>query len=205
MLYTPNECLGGAKCPDDVDIIAKGSSADSLTATGVREGSLAVAPGIGPHGVAWIDQFGALGPAGVGVGENLADDQGNLYVVGGVGSGAALPGQISSGSGDVYVRKYDRDGNELWTRQYGSPGDDSALGMFVDAQGIYVAGAVWYNALPDQTPLGDADAYVRVYDLDGNHVWTRQFGTNTQDEAVDAVADDTGVYVVGYTLGTLPG
>jgi uncharacterized protein (TIGR03437 family) len=52
-----------------------------------------------------------------------------------------LPGQCRSGSGgDSFVRKYDLDGAEVWTRQFGTADVTWASGMAVDASGVYVAG-----------------------------------------------------------------
>ena len=51
------------------------------------------------------------------------------------------------------MRKYDADGDELWTRQFGSDGTDFGRGLVVDATGIYVGG--WtHGALPEQEANG---------------------------------------------------
>jgi hypothetical protein len=57
-----------------------------------------------------------------------------VYVVG--AAAGALPGQIYSGIADVFVRKYDLNGNELWTRQFGTPAVDLAIGVSVDTTGV---------------------------------------------------------------------
>jgi hypothetical protein len=57
------------------------------------------------------------------------------------------------------VRKYDADGNELWTRQFGTAGVDSASGVAADASGLYVA-ALTSGTFPDQTSAGGTDAFV---------------------------------------------
>lgn len=47
---------------------------------------------------------------------------------------------------------------------------------------------------------------MRKYDSSGNHVWTRQFGTNSHDAGHGVAVNANGdVYVAGYTQGTLPG
>jgi uncharacterized protein (TIGR03437 family) len=52
-----------------------------------------------------------------------------------------LPGQCRSGSGgDSFVRKYDLDGAEVWTREFGSSQATWASGITVDADGVYVVG-----------------------------------------------------------------
>ncbi len=150
--------------------------------------------------IEWIRQFGSSGPA-----EDLAeavDANGNIYIAGRVYG--TLPGQTSAGVSDVYIRKYDPDSNELWTRQFGSTSNDWILGISVDATALYVAGYT-YGTLPDQSRVGNYDAFIKKYDLDGNALWTRQFGTTTRDYAYGVSVDLTGVYVSGYTYGTLAG
>ena len=147
----------------------------------------------------WTRQFGSLGP----VFDNAASvDVGDgVYVVGVAG---ILPGQVGFGETDVYVRKYDRSGNELWTRQFGTSSFDSANGVSADSSGVYVAGLT-RGTLPGQTSAGSGDAFVRKYDFDGTELWTRQFGSSAYDEANGISADSSGVYVTGRTAGRLPG
>lgn len=40
-----------------------------------------------------------------------------------------LPVQAKAGSEDVFVRKYDVDGFEVWTRQFGTSSRDRAVGI----------------------------------------------------------------------------
>src|SRR5271169_1170715 len=51
-----------------------------------------------------------------------------------------LPGQTSAGFRDAFVRRYDPDGNELWTRQFGEALSDYADSVAADETGVYVAG-----------------------------------------------------------------
>ena len=133
------------------------------------------------------------------------DGEGSLYVVRHVTG--ALPGQTRLGNSDAFLRKYDRDGNEVWTRQFGTEDSDVAFGVTVDSSGnVYVVGQV-RGALPGQTASGGGDAYVRKYSIDGDEVWTRQFRTDGIDYLEWGVAvDGSGnVYVVGQVRGALPG
>lgn len=115
-----------------------------------------------------------------------------------------FPGQTSAGSDDCFIRKSDADGNELWTRQFGTEGSDWVRGGAVDASGVYVVGHACY-ALPGQSSAGPWDAFIRKYDADGNEIWTRQFGSSKSDVAYGAAADSSGIYVIGQTGGSLPG
>lgn len=119
-----------------------------------------------------------------------------------------LPGQTSAGFADAYVRKYDALGNELWTRQFGVNGNDSANAVAVDAAGNIAVTGVVDGAFPGATAGGGDDLYVRKYDSVGNVLWTRQFSsTFVADEAGNAVAFDTAgnVFVAGATEHNLGG
>lgn len=145
----------------------------------------------------WTSQFGTqrydltlaldTGPGGV-----YAAGQTNLE----------LPGQDWRRRADAFVRAYDPQGRELWTRQFGTVGIDRALAVTVDRTGVYVAGTT-DRALKGQRSAGGVDAFVRAYDLEGNELWTVQFGTPADEEALAIALDATGVYVAGSTAGRL--
>ena len=91
-----------------------------------------------------------------------------------------------------------------WIRQFGSANIDEAQGISVDASGIYVAG-ITTASLPGQIRAGRLDAFVRKYDATGTEVWTRQFGTPSDDVVSEISVHASGIYVAGRTEGTLPG
>lgn len=151
----------------------------------------------------WTRQFGStnedrvLGAA--------TDSTGNVYLVG-VTQGS-LPGQSSASPSidDAFVRKYDANGRELWTHQFGTAAHDGARGAVVDTAGnLYVIGWTW-QPLPGQTLLGRVDIYLRKYDANGFEFWTRQFGTEAWDVPYGIALDATGnIYIVGETEGAFP-
>jgi hypothetical protein len=149
----------------------------------------------------WTRQFGtALFDAGAGI----ASHGTSIYIVGAMDGG--LTGEPSQ-TATVLVRKYDSDGNELWTRLFG-PGTTHhtrGFAISVDATGIYVGGLTLGNFDGSNPNLGVADAFVRKYDQNGNEIWTRQFGTSNEDEVWTVATHVTGVYVGGYTVGSLAG
>jgi hypothetical protein len=148
----------------------------------------------------WTRQFGTVFMDRAGA---IAAHAGVVYTAG--LTGGALPGQVSAGQADAFVRSYDAAGNELWTRQFGTVYPDDAAGVAADAGGVYVAGNT-QGALPDQVAAGGlSDAFVRKYDRAGNELWTRQFGTPGSDFVAGVAADAGGVYVAGNTQGALPG
>ena len=173
---------------------------------GVGEGDAYLRKHDGDGTELWTRQFGSQsGPSASSV---AVDGEGNVYVVGLVSG--ALPGQTHLGSSDAYVRKYDGNGNELWTRQFGSRAGDQAHGVVVDGAGNpYVVGTTRLS-LPGQSNMepvvGGSDVFIRKYDSDGNEVWTNQFGTKKGDAVAGLVVDGAGsLYVVGSTEGAFAG
>jgi uncharacterized protein (TIGR03437 family) len=103
----------------------------------------------------------ALYPGGV------AADATGVYIAGTTSLAApALPGQCRSGSGsDSFVRKYDPDGAEVWTREFGTSDAAWASAVAVDADGVYVVGrngtaqveeAFYLGVFSTETPAGSA-------------------------------------------------
>ena len=144
----------------------------------------------------WTVQFGTAENDNI---SGVAADATGVYVVGYTNAG--LQGS-NAGSSDAFIRKYDTDGNVVWTRQFGTSGVDWARAVAVDGNGVYVTGQA-NGTLPGQTPAGGDDVFVRKYDLGGNEVWTRQFGSSSGDQGYGIAVDTSGVYVVGQTNGTL--
>ena len=150
----------------------------------------------------WTRLFGFSGldeAAGVAV-----DKERNIYVAG--WTEGALPGQASVGDWDAFLRKQNSEGDEVWTRQFGSLGRDVASSVAVDDEGnVYVAGSTW-GSLPGHFNAGVWDAFLRKYDQAGEVVWTRQFGSTNLDRATAVVVDGQGnVYTAGWTWDALSG
>src|SRR5439155_390261 len=146
----------------------------------------------------WTSQFGTSGDDFSAAGP-VAIDESGVYLAG--WTDGMLSGQASVGGYDVFVRKYDREGNVVWTSQFGGPGSEDYHAVAVDQTGVYAAGSV--STLPDFE--GELDALVVKYDFDGNVVWTRQFGVPGQDHLEGIALKHGGIYVGGFTTGTLPG
>ena len=122
---------------------------------------------------------------------------------------AAVPTGFYSAGSDAsgfLLRRYDSDGNLMWTRRVAesslfSPNGIGARGSGVvaDITGVYVVGtSLAAPALPGQCRSGSGgDFFVRKYDPDGAAVWTREFGTVDAAWASGVAVDPSGVYVVG--------
>lgn len=116
--------------------------------------------------------------------------------------------QVESGGfneNDAFLIKFDGEGNQLWARQFGTPGDDGLfLGdIVVDSDdGIYVTGFTEGDlGGPNQ---GGYDTWVAKYNTDGEQLWITQFGSTNLDMPTAIDADNMGsLFVTGFTEGSL--
>jgi len=130
--------------------------------------------------------------AGYGV---TADADGNVLVTG-------VTWQVFE-DGDIFVRKYDPDGGELWTDIYAGPVErDWGYDVGVDGGGAARVGGV-------VTEVSSQDAWMRTYASDGEVLWTQTYdGPAGQHDNVFgvAVADDGFAWAAGRTdVDVLPG
>ena len=169
--------------------------------------------GGGGTGSPWLRSLRGQTAGGVGGtderGEGIAADAaGNVYVTG--PTTGTLPGSPTANQGnyDLFLVKYNSAGDNIWTRQLGSPDNDVASAVAVDAAGnAYVAGST-AGALPGSpmTNQGNDDLFLVKYNSAGDVAWTRQTGSPNADSASAVAVDTTGnAYVTGSTAGTLPG
>ena len=148
----------------------------------------------------WTRQLGSKEwDAGNGV---AVDSSGNIYVAG--ETYGNLDGNVNQGSGDIFLIKYDTNGNKQWTRQLGSTSLDNSSDVVVDSSGnIYATGKTDGN-LDGNINQGKYDIFLVKYDTNGNKQWTRQLGTKEWDAANGIKLDSSGnIYVTGETAGNL--
>ena len=165
----------------------------------------------------WVRQ------AGGGTGKNGAmgvavDSKGNCYVTGYFSSFADFSGRMISGfsSGqEIFVAKYDPQGNVLWVFGAGGLGPDSGAGVAVDAQdNCYVTGEFHGAATFDDqsgSPAtiwgsGSRDCFIAKYDPLGALQWLVDSDGNgsylTDGKGIAVNADGTKVWITGFFTGS---
>jgi len=135
---------------------------------------------------------------------------------GNVLSGLSLP---TSGSGDIFVVKYDKDGTAQWATKIGGTGFDRGYAIATDATGVYVTGefngtAIIYNTgvSPGYVPISSGytltasgsqqDTFIVKYNTAGIALWATKIGGTSTDRGYAIATNATGVYVTGEFNGT---
>jgi hypothetical protein len=147
----------------------------------------------------WTKQFGT--PQNDDVQWSAIDEKGCVYIAG-ITLGS-MEGK-NRGKEDIFVVKYDPDGNRVWTRQFGTDSTDMAQGIYNDKKGgIYIAGGTM-GALGEKS-FGSMDGFIMKLNEDGEKLYVSQFGTSGNDDAVGISGNDESLFVTGTTWGDLGG
>ncbi|MBL6943346.1 MAG: SBBP repeat-containing protein [Bacteroidales bacterium] len=166
--------------------------------------------------VLWAKSLGSNGEEEA---HSIANDaSGNIYLAGSFTSDSITFGDvmhINAGAGgwvvrkDIFLAKYNSDGNELWARSSGGKNRDEANSVAVDASGnIYLTGSFTSDSITfgDVTIIGPDDLtkddiFIVNYDVNGNKIWatsTSGLPNNREDVAYSVILDlSDNIYVTG--------
>lgn len=135
----------------------------------------------------WSKQFGGSG-----------DDSGYRIIPTTANGGYLIVGSTTSlgnGQRDVFLVKIDEQGNQVWSKAYGTSGDDDGRSVLELSDGYLVTGIAFNPA------NNTKDGYLLKVDFNGNEVWSKYFGSSTDiDQFYDLVlAADDNVVLAGVT------
>ena len=140
---------------------------------------------------------------------NLAvDNEGNIYVGGYYYSTTMQINQTTfSGNayGDIFIAKYDTDGNNQWAKKGSSTDKDVLTDIDVDHQGnLYVTGyfegpsIAFGNKSTTNTNAGKRDGFITRLNTDGGTYYVQRQGGIEHDESNDVAVDKFGnAYITG--------
>jgi hypothetical protein len=110
------------------------------------------------------------------------------------------PVLVSEGNRDVAVVKLAATGEHLWSRRFGSPFNEYALGLAVDPAGNVALTGSFDNEIDfgggKLVSAGESDVYVARLGPDGAHLWSKRFGAVREDIGHGIAADRYGNLVV---------
>ncbi len=114
---------------------------------------------------------------------------------------------------DIFITKYDPDGNVLWAMGAGGSDRDNGNGITTDGSGnIYIIGDFEESAIFGSTVLNSVeleDIFIAKYNTSGNVEWAKQIGGTSEDYGSAIATDGAGnIYLTGHfrqtvTFGTI--
>jgi hypothetical protein len=132
----------------------------------------------------WLWAISA-GQTGDDVSYSVATDKnGNVYITGYFKSSTISFGNITlfnTGNADIFVVKYDINGNVIWARSAGGTDEDVSYSIATDNSGnVYITGyfrsnsiTFGANVLTNSNTDGSADIFLVKFDTNGNVIWVR--------------------------------
>jgi hypothetical protein len=143
--------------------------------------------------VLWAKSFGG---ERWGSGNSIkADLSGNVYVTGDFHGwmyfyGDTLQAIDSAGYGDIFLVKYDINGNPLWAMHAGSYDDDTGLSLAVDhSNSVIIAGSVGATCIFDTATVSGAAFYITKYSSSGSIIWVKS-KVNGYSNSINSLAID---------------
>lgn len=133
-----------------------------------------------------------------------ADTAGNVYITGGFTNTVSFgpTAMTSVGASDIFVVKFDREGNLIWNHRAGGPGADQGRGIAIDSSGDciltgYFSDVARFDTV-DVTSAGGTDLFVAKYNSFGLWRWTATSGGAYNDTGHAVGVDGNGnPYIAG--------
>lgn len=155
---------------------------------------------------------GVLGDQGNGI---SVDGSGNVYVTGFFQRAATfgLAGNqitltAANDQNDIFVAKYDTNGNLQWVQKAGGTDDDRGQSISIDSAGnSYVTGffkgTATFGTVTLTAPTTDTAVFVAKYDTNGVLQWAQQAGSGI-GRGLGIAADSSGnSHITGFFSGTM--
>jgi hypothetical protein len=108
---------------------------------------------------------------------------------------------------NLFIAKYDANGNVLWAKSTGGPHWDYAYSVAADSSGnAYLSGSFdspsitfGTNILTNYTTIGTGDLFLVKYNSNGNVLWAKSAGGTNYDVSYSVAVDASGnIYTAGW-------
>lgn len=180
-------------------------SGSTITLNAIGDNDILVAKWDQNGNLQWARREGGFGnEKAQGVSHDAA---GNVYITGHYNATGTFGSSTTvncAGVKDMFVAKYDANGNFQWVRTAGGPLRDEGKAIKCDAAGnVYVAGFFGNNTMFGSTTYttyssGYADGFLAKYDTNGNLLWVKTIAGNYDELAWSVVMDNAGfIYISG--------
>ncbi len=186
----------------EIEGVARFSSSITLTSSGNNDGFIAKYDVNG--NVLWAKRFGNSSSSDKGRAIAVSPS-GNCYITGNFSSTVSFGSTTltSNGGNDIFVVKYDSNGNVGWAKRAGGSNQDRGHGIAIDpAENVYVTGAFTSSARFKTTTItnsGKYSTFLAKYNSGGTFQWAKAAGSccdSTQASAV-TLDEDGNIYITG--------
>jgi hypothetical protein len=124
------------------------------------------------------------------------DGNDNIYI--GTTIENSLEDTQSYGKQDFLIIKYDKNGNKIWNKQFGTSENDSIGAITIKNEEIYTTGYV-NGVLDSITKWGRGDIFLMKLDLDGNILLNKEYYNDGYDTGTDIViSENEEIYISGF-------
>ena len=147
----------------------------------------------------------------------VIDSLGNVYLTGtfrdtaDFDPGVDTANLISAGFTDIFIAKYDSNGNYLWANGIGASLYDGGFGITIDAwNNVYITG--FFNGTADFDPgpgisnlssvMSSTDGFFAKYDSNGNYLWAKSIGGTSSDWGKSITIDALANFYITGTFGS---
>ena len=134
-------------------------------------------------------------------GNNLNDNASRMQLTGGGGAVAIGTYQQALGNNDIWILRFNSQGDTLWTRKYGkSYGDDAGYHLIIDQSDNIIA--VGYTDNLTSPGVHDKQIWMHAVDLNGNNFWPneRSYGDDTRDEVANSIVEVSDGYILAGSI-----
>lgn len=141
----------------------------------------------------------------------VVDNTGKIIITGFFYNGTQFGSDIISSYGnfDVFVTKFNTDGNLLWAKGFGGVGNDRPYFITSDYYGnIYFTGFFNSNmnfaGVSSLNSIGGNDIFYSKLDNNGNTIWAKQFGGTSNEYCNSLLSDVYGnLFLTGSYVGNI--
>ena len=131
----------------------------------------------------------------------------NIYVSGSFAESTNIESAalVSNGSSDLFIAKYNENGDFLWAKSYGGHGIDGATSLICSDSLLFVAGEFRDSVYFDTTQLissGNSDIFLACLDFEGNYQWIKQAGGLYYDVSRSISIDNNSDVIIAGHINT---
>ncbi|MBT4644453.1 MAG: hypothetical protein HOC09_37110 [Deltaproteobacteria bacterium] len=123
---------------------------------------------------------------------------GGIFITG--ETGGSLNGENYTGGKDAFLMKFGSSGVHQWTKQFGTSSDDFGSAIVLDSAGnIYITGQT-QGELDGNSNTGGHDVFLTKYNSSGTKLWTKLWGSISDDWSGAITVDNAGYIFITGTI-----